>query len=204
MEGARGNGFYTYDAFISAARSFGGFGTSGDDTDTSKGALRFLGSNLSRNHRLGKRSPNSVLIGSMALPIWNAILWPRLNSTYSVNLAFNSSFRFDPTQETRTDFDLLTLSATHNYGLSWSSHWRGSHKQSGLGSKRPVISFKTGAANRVPGYGVITNIINGGLECGSGANDKVADRIGFYRRYCDLLGVSYGDNLDCYNQRPFA
>uniref|UniRef100_A0A6N2M0E3 Glycoside hydrolase family 19 catalytic domain-containing protein n=1 Tax=Salix viminalis TaxID=40686 RepID=A0A6N2M0E3_SALVM len=60
------------------------------------------------------------------------------------------------------------------------------------------------AANRVPGYGVITNIINGGLECGSGANDKVADRIGFYKRYCDLLGVSYGDNLDCYNQRPFA
>uniref|UniRef100_A0A6N2LZ68 Glycoside hydrolase family 19 catalytic domain-containing protein n=1 Tax=Salix viminalis TaxID=40686 RepID=A0A6N2LZ68_SALVM len=27
---------------------------------------------------------------------------------------------------------------------------------------------------------------------------------GFYKRYCDLLGVSYGDNLDCYNQRPFA
>ncbi|KAK4843532.1 hypothetical protein QYF36_009387 [Acer negundo] len=60
------------------------------------------------------------------------------------------------------------------------------------------------SANRVPGYGVITNIINGGKECQGRANDKVASRIGFYRRYCNILGVSYGNNLDCYNQRPFA
>ena len=60
------------------------------------------------------------------------------------------------------------------------------------------------AAGRVPGYGVITNIINGGLECGRGPDGKVADRIGFYKRYSDILGVSYGENLDCYNQKPFA
>ncbi|KAM3299438.1 hypothetical protein ACQJBY_040765 [Aegilops geniculata] len=59
------------------------------------------------------------------------------------------------------------------------------------------------AAGRVPGYGVITNIINGGLECGRGQDDRVANRIGFYKRYCDVLGVGYGNNLDCYNQRPF-
>ncbi|KAF6172465.1 hypothetical protein GIB67_006978 [Kingdonia uniflora] len=39
------------------------------------------------------------------------------------------------------------------------------------------------AAGRVPGYGVITNIINGRIECGQGSNDNVANRIGFYRRY---------------------
>ncbi|CAK9159305.1 unnamed protein product [Ilex paraguariensis] len=60
------------------------------------------------------------------------------------------------------------------------------------------------AAGRVPGYGVITNIINGGIECGKGSNPQVEDRIGFYKRYCDILGVGYGNNLDCYNQRPFA
>ena len=59
------------------------------------------------------------------------------------------------------------------------------------------------AAGRVPGYGVITNIINGGLECGHGADDRVANRIGFYKRYCDIFGIGYGDNLDCYNQTPF-
>lgn len=60
------------------------------------------------------------------------------------------------------------------------------------------------SAGRVPGYGVITNIINGGLECGRGQDARVADRIGFYKRYSEILGVSPGDNLDCYNQRPFA
>ncbi|CAB4300091.1 unnamed protein product [Prunus armeniaca] len=45
-----------------------------------------------------------------------------------------------------------------------------------------------------PGYGVTTNIINGGLECGKGGNAKVEDGIGFYKRYCDLLGVGYGNN----------
>ncbi|KAH0673823.1 hypothetical protein KY290_019509 [Solanum tuberosum] len=52
------------------------------------------------------------------------------------------------------------------------------------------------AANRLPGFGVITNIINGGLECGRGNDNRVQDRIGFYRRYCGILGVSPGDNLD--------
>ena len=60
------------------------------------------------------------------------------------------------------------------------------------------------SAGRVPGYGVITNIINGGLECGKSSNDKeayekVANRIGFYKRYCGILGLDYGNNLDCYN-----
>ncbi|PKH93974.1 hypothetical protein CRG98_049787 [Punica granatum] len=60
------------------------------------------------------------------------------------------------------------------------------------------------AAGRVPGYGVITNIINGGIECGKPTPGQVQDRIGFYKRYCDLLQVGYGNNLYCANQRPFA
>ena len=71
-----------------------------------------------------------------------------------------------------------------------------------IGNWRP--SAADTSAGRVPGYGVITNIINGGLECGHGSDNRVADRIGFYKRYCDILGVSYGNNLDCYSQKPFA
>jgi chitinase len=37
-----------------------------------------------------------------------------------------------------------------------------------------------------------------------GWKQQVEDRIGFYKRYCDLLGVGYGNNLDCYNQKSFA
>jgi len=60
------------------------------------------------------------------------------------------------------------------------------------------------ASGRLPGYGTVTNIINGGLECGRGVDSRVEDRIGFYQRYCDLLGVGYGSNLDCYSQIPFG
>lgn len=60
------------------------------------------------------------------------------------------------------------------------------------------------AANRLPGYGVCTNIINGGVECGHGYNEQVYDRILFYKRYCDEFGVNYGDNVDCYDQKSFA
>ncbi|KAG6538176.1 hypothetical protein ZIOFF_003287 [Zingiber officinale] len=64
--------------------------------------------------------------------------------------------------------------------------------------------LKRQVAGRLPGYGVITNIINGGVECGRGFNQAVFNRIQYYKRYCDMLGVGYGDNLDCYNQRPFG
>ncbi|KAF3332196.1 basic chitinase 2-1 [Carex littledalei] len=62
------------------------------------------------------------------------------------------------------------------------------------------------SAGRLPGFGVVTDIINGGIECGKGSDSTgaVADRIGFYKRYCDLLGVSYGNNLDCYNMKSFG
>lgn len=50
---------------------------------------------------------------------------------------------------------------------------------------------------------MVTNIINGGLECGKGSViAKEEDRIGFFQRYADLLGVTTGGNLDCANQRP--
>lgn len=37
-----GHGFYTYDAFIAAARSFNGFGTTGDDTTRKRELAAFL------------------------------------------------------------------------------------------------------------------------------------------------------------------
>ncbi|MGV7411908.1 glycoside hydrolase family 19 protein [Mycobacterium kansasii] len=46
--------------------------------------------------------------------------------------------------------------------------------------------------------------MNGGLECGHGRDDRVEDRIGFYKRYCDILKVGYGNALNCNNQRPFG
>ncbi len=53
------------------------------------------------------------------------------------------------------------------------------------------------AAGRVPGFGMTINIINGGLECSMPTNAKVEDRVKFYQRYAQLIGVDPGSNLYC-------
>ncbi|KAK1307159.1 Chitinase 1 [Acorus calamus] len=54
------------------------------------------------------------------------------------------------------------------------------------------------------GFGQTINIINGAEECGQNSmDDRAKDRIGYYKRYCDMLGVSYGHHLDCKNARPY-
>ncbi|KAK8626686.1 hypothetical protein V6N13_134319 [Hibiscus sabdariffa] len=55
---------------------------------------------------------------------------------------------------------------------------------------------------RLPGYCVITNIIDH-WECGIGADTRAADRIEYYQRYCNILGVGSGENFDCYSQKPY-
>jgi len=65
------------------------------------------------------------------------------------------------------------------------------------------------AANRQYGLGWATNIVNGGLECGTGSSVGMCDyrvysRVRFYRHYCSILGVeplkegwTDDDNLYC-------
>ena len=56
---------------------------------------------------------------------------------------------------------------------------------------------------RVPGFGMTINIINGGLECGQPTNNKVEDRVGFYNRFCEMLGVIPDDNVYCDSMQPY-
>ncbi|KAM7274984.1 hypothetical protein ACFE04_016850 [Oxalis oulophora] len=59
------------------------------------------------------------------------------------------------------------------------------------------------AANRTAGYGLVTNIINGGLECGIPTGSSVNDRVGYFERYAGLFKVKTGSNLYCDNQQHF-
>jgi hypothetical protein len=53
------------------------------------------------------------------------------------------------------------------------------------------------AAGRQPGFGMTVNIINGGLECGIPTDDRVRDRIRFFRHFAERLGTSEGLSLEC-------
>jgi basic endochitinase B len=54
--------------------------------------------------------------------------------------------------------------------------------------------------NRKPGFGMIINIINGGVECNSSDPliiGKREERIGFYKFFSGILNTPVEDNVDC-------
>jgi len=57
---------------------------------------------------------------------------------------------------------------------------------------------------RVPGYGMTTNIINGGLECDMATNSKVVDRVEYFKRYASVLNVAVDEaTLYCDQMRSY-
>ncbi|CAN1226118.1 unnamed protein product [Linum perenne] len=181
-------GFYNYNAFISAARSFNGFGTTGDLNTRKKELAAFL---AQTSHET----------------TGYCFIRERQRLTYCSSNEW-------PCPAGRQYYGRGPIQLTHNYNYGQAGRAIGQDliNNPDLVATNAEISFRTAmwfwmtpqAANRVSGYGVITNIINGGLECGRGNDNRVANRIGFYQRYCTILGVNPGGNLDCNNQRPFA
>lgn len=62
------------------------------------------------------------------------------------------------------------------------------------------------AANRVPGFGMTINIVNGQIECGKGDNiGAMNDRIGFYKHFLQMLGATDPNcACSCGNMQPYA
>ena len=59
------------------------------------------------------------------------------------------------------------------------------------------------AAGRIPGFGAVVNVINGGIECNKGlATSKY--RHGYYLFFCNYFQVNPGLNADCDSQKPFG
>ena len=221
-----GKGFYTYNAFISAAKSFGGFATAGDTNTRKREIAAFLAQTSHETTGGWPTAPDGPYAwgycfvreqgnpGDYCTP---SAQWPCApGKKYFGRGPIQISHNYNYGQAGRApqiNYNLINDpdAVANNAVISFkTAFWFWMTPQSPKPSCHDVITGRWTPSNadrtagRLPGYGTITNIINGGLECGKGANDKVASRIGFYKRYCDILKVSYGDNLDCYNQRPFG
>jgi basic endochitinase B len=58
---------------------------------------------------------------------------------------------------------------------------------------------------RMPGFGATVNVINGGVECGSGTSlTKTQYRYDYYLYFCKYFHVLPGENISCANQKPFG
>ncbi|XP_020216512.1 endochitinase [Cajanus cajan] len=217
-----GKGFFSYNAFVTAARSFGGFGTTGDSNTRKREVAAFLAQ--TSHETTGGAAGSSD--GPYAWGYCFVTERDKSNKYCDPNA---------PCPQGKSYYGRGPIQLTHNYNYAQAGRALGVDliNNPDLVARDAVISFKTAiwfwmtpqgnkpschdvitnrwnpsaadrAANRVPGYGVITNIINGGLECGKGPTPASGDRIGYYKRYCDILGITYGPNLNCRDQRPFG
>jgi hypothetical protein len=58
---------------------------------------------------------------------------------------------------------------------------------------------------RLPGFGATVNVINGGVECGTGTDNlKTKYRYQYYQYFCNYFHVLPGDNINCSLQKPFG
>ncbi|KAJ4776451.1 Endochitinase [Rhynchospora pubera] len=222
-----GHGFYTYDAFIAAANSFGNFGTIGDDTTRKREIAAFFAQTSHETTGGWPTAPDGPYT-------WGYCFLRENNGDADTYCDQSSQY---PCAAGQKYYGRGPIQLTHNYNYGQCGQAIGQNllNNPDLVATDPIISFKSAlwfwmtpqspkpschavitgqwtpsaadqSAGRLPGYGVITDIINGEKECGLGSDvtGKVADRIGFYKRYCDMLGVSYGNNLDCYNMQKFG
>ncbi|GAU43372.1 hypothetical protein TSUD_82180 [Trifolium subterraneum] len=220
--GCQGKGFYSYDAFISAAKAFPDFANHGDIATRKREIAAFFGQTsheTTGGWPTAPDGPNAWGYCYVTERTPNAYCQP------SFEFVCNSLKRYygrGPIQ----------ITWNYNYGQCGRAIGVDLLNNPDLVANDAVISFKTALwfwmtpqitkpschdvitgrwspsnedleAGRFPGYGTVTNIINGGLECGIGVDTRVQDRIRFYKRYCDMFGLEYGDKLACFSQAPF-
>ncbi|PWA48172.1 Chitin-binding, type 1 [Artemisia annua] len=214
------NGFYTYNAFINAANAYDGFGRTGSVDDRKRELAAFFAQTSHETTGGWPQAPDgqfawgycNVREVDQSNRYCDSNAWPCTQSYFGrgpIQLSHNYNYgEFGKTinMDLINNPDLLATDPTISFR---SAIWFWMTPRDNKPSSHDVITGRWSpsaadrAAGRISGYGVITNIINGGVECGKGQIDKGEDRIGFYRRYCSILGVSPGDNLDCYNQSHF-
>ncbi|GLT44688.1 hypothetical protein SLA2020_185730 [Shorea laevis] len=160
-ERCQSNGFYMDDAFIAAAQSFNGFGTTGDINTRKRELAAFLAQTSHETSGGWSTAPD----GSYA----RGYCFIRERNDPP---AYCSSSEWPcPPGKQYCGRGSIQLTRNYNYGQAI----------------KPQCNYRTIwtpsdadiSAGRVPAYGVFTNIINGAVERGHGQDDEVDNRIGY-------------------------
>lgn len=215
-------GFYTYAAFIEAARAFPSFASQGSADERKREVAAFL-ANISHETTGGWASaPDGPYSWGLCFVREGGTIDPGTLPSYCV-----SSAQY-PCAAGKKYYGRgpIQLSYNYNYGQAGAALGLDLLNNPDLVASDPVVSFKTAlwfwmtpqapkpschdvmigqfqpstadlAAGRKPGFGLTINIINGGVECNQPTPAQVTDRVGFYQRYCQILGVTPGSELYC-------
>ncbi|RCV46681.1 hypothetical protein SETIT_9G551200v2 [Setaria italica] len=177
--------FYTYDAFIQAAGKFPAFGTIGDDQTRRRELAAFFGQT---SH---ETTGNLHTVDGQLLRGW-PFAWGYCR--------VEEQQRTDPPYYGRGP---IQLTHKYNYELA------GRALKLDLVSSNPVVAFETAIwfwmtpqAAKPSCHDVITRRWVGGRW--QPLLRDPDDRVGFYRMYCEMLGVAEGGNLSCEIQKPYG
>jgi hypothetical protein len=221
--------FYSFDAFVSAAKLFPDF-LNGKTKELQKKELAAFLANISQETSGGEdAAPDDYFKWGLYFLEENVQHFNYIDTASKryPGVAGKYYFGRGPCQ----------LSWNYNYG-QFSEAWYGSKdtllQYPELLSKDPVLSFASAiwfwmtAQNpkpschdiivgkwiptptdiekgRLPGFATTLNVINGGLECGKGYDfAKSQNRYGYYIHFCSYFKISPGDNISCSNQKPFG
>ncbi|XP_062110886.1 mulatexin-like [Humulus lupulus] len=198
-------GFYSYEAFITATESFPGFATTGDVSTRKRELAAFFGQtsqvttgyDSSDPHAWGYCNINATAHTTTGSDYCTSSQWPCAAGKKYISRG--------PIQ----------LTHNYNYGLAGKALGVDLINNPDLVATDPVVSFKTAlwfwmtkhdskpschdilinANSQVSSYLVIDNIINGKSQVdqsGLEKNSRVSTSVGYYKRYCDMLKVRYG------------
>ncbi|KAJ0978708.1 hypothetical protein J5N97_014182 [Dioscorea zingiberensis] len=217
-------GFYPYDSFVRATKCFPGFGRAGDLNTQKREVAAFLA-------QISHETTGGWATAPDGPYAWGLCFKEEVSPRSDYCDSTNKDWPCSPGKSYKGRGP-IQLSWNYNYGPAGQALGFDGLANPEIVANNSDIAFKTAlwfwmtprkpkpschdvmvgryrptkadlAANRTAGFGLVTNIINGGLECGIPDDSRVNDRIGFFKRYAKLLGVDVGSNLDCANQKPF-
>lgn len=221
-------GFYTYAAFVEAAKSFPGFASQGSIESRTRELAAFL-ANISHETTGGwATAPDGPYSWGLCFVREGGTVDLSTLPSYCV-----ASAQY-PCAAGKKYFGRgpIQLSYNYNYGQAGAALGVDLLNNPDLVATDPVIAFRTAlwfwmtaqapkpschdvmtgqyqpsaqdlAAGRKPGFGLTINIINGGIECNKPTPAQVTDRVGFYQRYSQLLGGTPGGDLYCDSMQSY-
>ena len=216
------NALYSYDALVAAAEAYPAFGNEGTTDDRKREIAAFL-ANISHETTGGWATAPG---GPQAWGLY-FIQEVGCETGACTQYCDGSNVQYPCAPgKTYHGRGPIQLSWNYNYGFAGEAMGLPLLSNPDLVTSDGAVAFKTGiwfwstpqmpkpschdvmvgkwvptsadtAAGRVAGFGMTVNIINGGLECNQPTSAKVEDRVQFYLRYTQLLGVDPGSNLYC-------
>ncbi len=221
--------FYTFKAFVKAARVFPNFLT-GDKTTQKRELAAFLANIAQETSGGWAEAPDGYFK-------WGLYFVEEMEDSTKSKYADLTKKNYPPVEgKSYLGRGPKQLSWNYNYG-QFSETWFGT-KDSLMQhpewlAKDPVLSFASAIwfwmtpqfpkpschdimsgkwkptendllKGRVPGFGATVNVINGGVECNGAKLDKTAYRYQYYQYFCNYFQVSPGENINCSTQKPFG